>query len=219
MENNSSGQEVKPAFIHSRLDEASLSPVQFRIYCHIARRGECYASAGSIARVCRIKRNSVWPAVSILERRGMIEIIHRPGRTTVYQTSPLATWIDDLTQKGSQVNPTQKGSRHVTRKGSHRWSERGATHPTRKGSHKVTPSEVSPPQGNPPKGESPRVFSEAEKIRMEGERKRIELRLGAIYDGASEDALGPMYGPSEREERKNLKARLKEINASLGQII
>lgn len=41
MSNEQSGiakEQTSAAFIHSKLDEAGLSPTQFRVYCHFVRR-------------------------------------------------------------------------------------------------------------------------------------------------------------------------------------
>jgi DNA-binding MarR family transcriptional regulator len=63
-------------FFPAWLDDASLSPVQFRILAHLWRRadssGACWPSGPSIAATCKINRDSVWPAIAILEQRGLL---------------------------------------------------------------------------------------------------------------------------------------------------
>lgn len=64
-------------FIPSWLDDSELTPVQFRVLTHLWRRadrsGACWPSGPSIASACKINRDSVWPAIAILEARGFLE--------------------------------------------------------------------------------------------------------------------------------------------------
>jgi DNA-binding MarR family transcriptional regulator len=67
---------VKP-FVPKWLDDSDLTPVQFRVLTHLWRRadssGSCWPSGPSIASACRINRDSVWPAIAILEARGFLD--------------------------------------------------------------------------------------------------------------------------------------------------
>jgi hypothetical protein len=83
-------------FIHSSLDETDLTPVQFRVYAHLARRasgGLAWPSAVSIAKACHIHRDSVWPAVKALEVRQMISRENRPGRSNIWTVTTADRWI------------------------------------------------------------------------------------------------------------------------------
>jgi predicted DNA-binding transcriptional regulator len=173
--------EPQTAFIHSCLDEAMLTPVQFRIYCHITRRGECFASADKIAQCCRISRDSVWPAVNILERRGMIEILHRAGRTTIYRSTPPSKWLkDNPAEKAGQVNPAESKGQEVTERRGHPVAESKGYHPAERKGHKVYPSKVSPPNGYPGKGPMPgavKVFPrEANLIIQQLDQQILEIK-------------------------------------------
>lgn len=83
------------SFIHSSLDEAGLTVQEFRVFCHISRRangGECYASAESMAAICRIKRDTLFAAIRALESRGMLERESKIGCPTVYRITLAKHW-------------------------------------------------------------------------------------------------------------------------------
>jgi hypothetical protein len=92
------------SFIHSSLDDYGLLPSQFRIYCHIARRGECYSSAPNIARHCRMNRDTVWAALKFLSGKKLIHGEPRQGRPTLYTVTPVSTW-NPAENEGYKVTP------------------------------------------------------------------------------------------------------------------
>ena len=139
-----SAKALQIAFIHSRLDEAGLTPVQFRVYCHISRRGECFASAETIAQNCRVNRDSVWPAVTALEGRGMIEVVHRVGRTTVYRTTPMSAWKGYPAEKRGQVNPAESKGHPVAERMGREVAERSGHPPGGKEGPLSRSPEVNP---------------------------------------------------------------------------
>ena len=63
--------------IPSWLDELKLSASEFRICAHLWRRAgkhnTCYPGAESMARDCRLSRDTVWKALRALERRGLLQ--------------------------------------------------------------------------------------------------------------------------------------------------
>lgn len=77
-------KSLKP-FIPSWLDDAGLTPAQFRVYCHIARRGACWESLPSFARCCKMDREGVQKAIRELESKGWISK-RRTGRTMLLKT-------------------------------------------------------------------------------------------------------------------------------------
>jgi hypothetical protein len=72
-------------FIPAWLDELGLPQSWFRVYCHLCRRGECHSSADTIASACRMKRLTVFEALTGLEHAGLILRKARPGRTTLIE--------------------------------------------------------------------------------------------------------------------------------------
>lgn len=68
-------------------------------------------------------------------------------------------------------------------------------------------------------GEAPMAMSQAERISMESERKRIAERLAVIKGQASHTATGFTYDDKQRAERTKLLARDTELKQRLGQTI
>ncbi len=101
------------SFIHSSLDEAGLTVQEFRVFCHISRRangGECYASAESMATICRIKRDTLFTAIRVLESRGMLERESKIGCPTIYRITLESHW-NPSPQKGQVEGVTRPPKR------------------------------------------------------------------------------------------------------------
>jgi DNA-binding MarR family transcriptional regulator len=64
-------------FIPASLDDFGLTPPQFRVLCHLHRRagsnGDCYPAAHSIAKTCKIHRDTVWKCIKELESAKLIK--------------------------------------------------------------------------------------------------------------------------------------------------
>ncbi|MGY8644304.1 MAG: helix-turn-helix domain-containing protein [Verrucomicrobiales bacterium] len=71
--------ENTPIFVRSEIDDAGLSPSEFRVYARIARRGDCYERVGSIAKGCLLHPDTVRKAVKKLKSLRLISIRPRPG--------------------------------------------------------------------------------------------------------------------------------------------
>ena len=73
-------------FVPAAIDDAGLSVHAFRLYARICRRWSpdegCYESAASMARACRMKRDTVFIARSELVDVGLVTLTERPGETT-----------------------------------------------------------------------------------------------------------------------------------------
>ena len=115
--------------IPSWLDEAGLSPTQFRVACHIWRRGSTYSNAATIGKVCRLKRDTVFDALADLEKAGFIHRQSRPGQTTLIEPVPFGG-------TGGNGNPSRLGG--------HEASRLGGRDPSRLGGHKGTPTKSTP---------------------------------------------------------------------------
>lgn len=80
-------------YIPATLDDAGLSPSAFRVYCRIARRWSpergCDESASNMAAACRLKRLTVFRALSELEDAKLIKRTERPGQTTRIDIIPV----------------------------------------------------------------------------------------------------------------------------------
>ena len=72
-------------FIHAAVDDAMLSTAQFRVLCHVSRRGECYACVRRMAKTCRLHADTVRKALKELVKLGWLSPPkYRTGQTTVY---------------------------------------------------------------------------------------------------------------------------------------
>jgi hypothetical protein len=75
-----------PMMILAALDDAGLSPVDFRVLGHICRRAgdkDCYASIRTIAKTCRINEKTARASVHRLGKMGWVSLQKRTGQTSV----------------------------------------------------------------------------------------------------------------------------------------
>lgn len=73
--------------MHSELDDAGLTPTEFRLLGHISRRagsGECNASVPNMARHCGVHANTARKAVKGLVARNLIHRLDRQGQTALF---------------------------------------------------------------------------------------------------------------------------------------
>ena len=78
-------------FIHSSLDDAGLTPQQFRVFAHLSRRASdavCWASLDTMAKTCRMHADTVKECLKWLETRQMISKETRQGKTTLWKVKP-----------------------------------------------------------------------------------------------------------------------------------
>lgn len=75
-------------FIHSAIDEAGLDVYEFRLLCHIARRGRCFASLSTTAEICQMSIRKAQSTIKSLLEKKLIEEHRRDGRTNVYWLAP-----------------------------------------------------------------------------------------------------------------------------------
>jgi hypothetical protein len=89
-------QRKMPVFIHSELDDYGLSPQDFRVYCHIARRageGSAWPGIDSISEKCRMNRKTVIKSIKHLELFGMLLVTREGGSCNVYILKDKNNWI------------------------------------------------------------------------------------------------------------------------------
>jgi len=132
-------------FIHSELDDAALLPSEFRVLCHIARRGECFASLETIAKNCRVSKETARAALKSLIAQSFIIAERREGETTLRRVAPRLSWnpyrkLPPLQEDGSggKFNPTPSKTRQA--------------HPSQNVVGKGNPIEVNPDKGGLPPG-------------------------------------------------------------------
>ena len=111
-------------FIPAWLDELPLNPREFRVLAHLWRRGETFSTADTIARLCRMKRATVFAALKVLEAATLIRREARAGRTTL---------VRPVSRSGTGVVP------------------RTAQHPWPQTAHKGYPLKGTPLRNSPPR--------------------------------------------------------------------
>ena len=87
--------EINAIFIHSAIDDAGLSVHEFRLVCHLARRagnGEAFPSAESMARVCKMKRDTVFKVLKSLKGRNIVTVKQRDGDSNLYRINKPSVW-------------------------------------------------------------------------------------------------------------------------------
>jgi len=129
-------------FIPAALDDAGLTPAQFRVFCRIARRGHCSESIANMAKGCRLADNTVWPAIRSLVALGMVARVARPGRSTILTVRPPSQW----SQPTPKDHPPQDKGRVVKQGDTH--PKQDGDHPPQKRRHKGSPVEGNPFQGS-----------------------------------------------------------------------
>ena len=96
---SSASRTIRPLDFESileDLDTCELTPVQFRVYCHLLRAidesGKVSRSSESIAKVCKLTRITVLRVLVQLERMGMVLCDRTIGKKTVYKLQPPSFW-------------------------------------------------------------------------------------------------------------------------------
>lgn len=88
--------EMNVLFVHSALDDYPLTPEEFRVYAHLARRaghGDAYPAVASIAQKCRMHEDTVRRCLQNLIAFKMLEAHERKGRTTLYTLTKFSKWV------------------------------------------------------------------------------------------------------------------------------
>jgi len=127
---------MKP-FIPASLDDLPLTPNQFRIVCHIARRGDCYESVPNMAKHCGISPNTIWSILKHLEACKIIVRARRPGQTSLFAITDEAEWMPPT--------PIQT----VPTKTVHHPPPELVCHPPQSSGHKGNPIKAIPLRGDP----------------------------------------------------------------------
>lgn len=180
-------------FIHSSLDDAGLTPQEFRLFAHLSRRagsGEAWASAASMASACRMHQDTVWASLNELERRNMVIRQARPGKTTLIRLTKPSDW--NLNPPGFEGHPSKAPTGN------------GGTPPTPP--NRVAPTGLEGHEGNPL-----RVSKESHPL-SESDREALE-----IYDAYPRKAARPVALRAIKKALKMIKAsRLLELTRQFG---
>jgi len=91
-------------FIPAKLDQANLTPQQFRVFCRISRRGDCTESVGNIASSIGVHPDTVRSAMKTLVEANMISREVRPGTTCLHKERPPSEWdLSALEEEETEV--------------------------------------------------------------------------------------------------------------------
>jgi DNA-binding transcriptional ArsR family regulator len=89
------GRDDSPIFIHSKLDDYGLSPIEFRVYARLARRagsGQAFESVPSMARDFEVSGRTVQRSLRVLTECSLISETQRRGKSTLYTLNPFRLW-------------------------------------------------------------------------------------------------------------------------------
>src|SRR5690348_14590266 len=83
-------------FIPDELDDYGLTRYEFRVYCTIARWGDCTESVSRIARRCRMRKRTVRLALRLLVLANLIEEETKPGGATIRRLTATGEWVQRI---------------------------------------------------------------------------------------------------------------------------
>jgi len=105
-------------FIPGEIDDLGLTPQEFRVLGHVARRAGqnsvCYAGVATMAKTCRIHPDTIRKALKFLVGRGLIFARMRQGRTTEYFFHPPEKkgGVANTPRKPKEENPPKPRENH-----------------------------------------------------------------------------------------------------------
>ncbi|WP_082505654.1 helix-turn-helix domain-containing protein [Deinococcus sp. Leaf326] len=105
--------EMNVLFVHSALDDYPLTPEEFRLYAHLARRassGAAYPSRASMASACRMHEDTVGVALKNLLAFKMLDAHERKGKTTLYTLTQASKWVKPQVVEALHVQQAQIGA-------------------------------------------------------------------------------------------------------------
>jgi hypothetical protein len=82
----------KPILLWSLLDDAGFTKAQIRIIAHLARRGQSYSKARTMAMITRTHPVYLRLVLSELVKMGLVMKRERKGRTNIYWLAPMHVW-------------------------------------------------------------------------------------------------------------------------------
>jgi predicted transcriptional regulator len=93
-----------------RLDEFGLTPIQFRIYCHLFKNavdGVVSESSESIASICKLTRITVLRVLSQLVQMNLIKCEVTPGKKSVFHLMPFSDWQQPVSEQKQSIARVQ----------------------------------------------------------------------------------------------------------------
>lgn len=197
----------RSSFIPFELDDYGLSASQFRVFCHISRRGQCFSSLETMASICRLHRDTVCACLNELVSFGMVRRTPKPGKTTDFTVTPISQWNP----------PETKGQPHRKRRGDTHRNAGGDYPPETKG-HKGSPSEVTPSEGSPINGKPApiRTMMDAKDVIAFCDARLNAMRTdGKLFEGWDGFTHEPELKPEAQAEWDQLVQRKREAGQAI----
>ena len=132
-------------FIPRQMDDAGLTPAQFRLVCRVARRGVCTESIPKIAAGCRLAVGTVKKVLPFLVASNVLAKEKRSGQTSVLKVIPPGEWQVEPRPKG---NLGKKATQHPIQTDTEANSH--PSHSDQKTAHKGNPIKAIQTRGNSP---------------------------------------------------------------------
>ncbi|MBW4623311.1 MAG: helix-turn-helix domain-containing protein [Cyanosarcina radialis HA8281-LM2] len=92
-------KERQKITVFKEVDELGLDPYEFRVYGHIARRGDCFASLEKIAAICCMSVRRVQYSLKVLEEAGLIHKEKRKGRANKFALTYPSKWLNKISKE------------------------------------------------------------------------------------------------------------------------
>jgi hypothetical protein len=128
-------------FVPAKLDDYGLSLAEFRLVCHVSRRGISNEAIPNIARVCRMDTKTVKRCIKKTVRLNILHREFRRGDTLILKLRPIAEWQPSPKDTPAQTAPEVVKRPYTSPKG----------HPDHQA--QTTPHKGNPSEGNPMKGD------------------------------------------------------------------
>ena len=107
-------------FCDSAVDDAGLKPSEFRVLCHVGRRGDCYAAVQTIASHCQLNADTVRKCLKKLVKMGWLMAKPQVGNTTLYKVNHTK-----ILDNKKDTPPENKGGHPYENKGGHPYENKG----------------------------------------------------------------------------------------------
>lgn len=162
-------------FVHSEVDDAGLTPAEFRVYCHLARRAlskpkgknDAYPGIRGMAEICCLNKDTVVAAIAELERRKMIAVSRVGGMVNHYKVTSKSDWLSETRERS--LSETREHYRPLKPDGLSETRERTVRNEGTKGNPSKGIQEGNPSKGvawglsGPGVTETMRKFEEAKR--------------------------------------------------------
>ena len=105
--------------IDSRFDDAQLSTSACRVYIHLCRRSDkehvAWPGITSMAKVCRMKRDTVIAAIKELEERRFLKVLRVEGKSSNYEILPVHCWTSPKERPVSKSDQSEMETAPVSK--------------------------------------------------------------------------------------------------------